>query len=257
MTAFSRSGKPEVRVFPNLNVFYHEIADLVLAEARKSLYATGRFLWVLCGGSTPKPLYALLAQDPYAKEMPWEKTLVFFGDERNVSPGDPASNFGMVQRVLFSKVPIPPDNLYPMTDGKKTAEQAAEEYEKKLRRLFPDCAYPRFDLVLLGLGEDGHTASLFPGTSVLEEKERWAKGLTVDEKRGERITLTAPVLSRGERIVVLAEGERKRSIVRQVLHEKSRETTYPIEMVLRQAEGKVVFFLDAAAASGLSDEKRI
>lgn len=250
--AAARPFAPEVRVSPDLNLFYHDAADLFLSEARKSVYATGRFTVALSGGSTPREFFALLSREPFRSEVSWEKTLVLWGDERHVPRDHPDSNFRLAWDHLLSRVPVPRDNLYPMSDGKGSVARAAAAYEKTLKSLFGSSGPPRLDFNLMGLGTDGHTASLFPGKRQILERRRWVVGYRVDSARGERISLTFPVFNRAELTVVLVEGEKKADILRRVLEGPSDPPRYPVQRLRPEPGGRLLFLLDSPAASKLS-----
>ncbi len=172
------SSTRDVRVYPDLDplnrVAADELADLIQESVRES----GRFNLVVAGGNTPRSLYRLLGED-YRDRIPWPQIHLFWGDERFVPPEHRLSNFRMVQEELIEKVPLSPENVQPMPTHFSTPEEAARAYEETLREHFPDFkeSWPAFDLVLLGMGGDGHTASLFPGSPALQEKQRWASRL--------------------------------------------------------------------------------
>ena len=237
-----------LRVFENLRALARGGADWIAELARGS---AGRFVVALSGGSTPKSLYQHFAEEPIRGSFPWERTHWVLGDERFVPSSDPASNFGMICAAFLSRVPAPKQNVHPVPFQGLTLDQAAEQYEDTLQSLYGaanlDPARALFDLCLLGLGDDGHTASLIPGQPVLEERKRWVAG--VGHGRPEpRITLTYPVLESSRIVVFLVSGEGKRQILDEVL---SGGSTVPAAR-LRPA-GEVIWFADRAAAGRWAD----
>ncbi len=206
----------------------------------------GRTIIALSGGNTPKPLYERLAQEPIKSKLPWDRTHFILGDERFVPPSDLASNFGMALAAFLSHVPVPPGNVHPVETQGVTLEQAAERYEAMLKGLYgagtlsPD--RPLLDLTLLGLGEDGHTASLIPGEPVLKERKRWVAPVPRGREE-ERITLTYPALDSSAVVAFLVAGEGKRAILDRVL---SGDDTLPASHI--RPVGEVIWFADRAAA---------
>ena len=206
----------------------------------------GRTLVALSGGNTPKPLYELLAQEPIKSRLPWDRVHWILGDERFVPPADPASNYGMARTAFLSHVPVPPENVHPLETEGVTLEEAAERYEAMLKGLYGadtlDPRRPLLDLTLLGLGEDGHTASLLPGEPVLQERKRWVAPVPKGRVE-ERVTLTYPALDSSAVVAFLVSGEGKRDILDRIL---SGETNFPAAHI--RPVGKVIWFADRAAA---------
>jgi 6-phosphogluconolactonase len=240
--------QPEIRVYPTPETLVQESAHQVMQVAREAVNARGRFVAAISGGSTPKGLFQQLAEEPYRSLIPWGKTFFFWVDERNVPWADPTSNYRLAQENFLSKVPLPRENAFPAANGSLPADKAASAYEIKLRKFFGWDAVPRFDLCLLGMGEDGHTASLFPGVPQVNEMEKWVVGYFVDEARKERISLTFPVLNASRFLMVLAEGGKKAPTVKDVLEGSCEPPRFPIQH-LKPLDGKLVFALDQAAAS--------
>jgi 6-phosphogluconolactonase len=247
-----------LRVFDDLAAL-SEAALLELArEAAQSIAARGRFTLALSGGNTPRALYALLAQHP---ELPWAETELWFGDERAVPIDDPASNAGMVGAVLGSRPFIPQPNLHRVCTELPVAEAAAE-YEARMRLSFAgDGAFPRFDQVLLGLGTDGHTASLFPHAPALHERSAWVSTHAAEPPSPARITLTYPVFNHARSVLFLVSGADKAQALRRVVErvevqastrgqEKDRIDSLPARGIAPE-QGTLLFFADRAAASAL------
>lgn len=236
----------EILVVPDAESLAHEAAQQVAGLAREAAEFRGRFSVALSGGSTPGRLYRLLAEEPYRTQIPWEQVHLFWGDERCVPPDDPGSNYRLAGEMLISRVPIPPENVYRVR-GELGAQGAAQSYEQTLEEFF--CGpRPRFDLVLLGLGEDGHTASLFPGSPLLAETERLvapARALYQD-RPAERVTLTLPAINAARQVLFLVAGSEKAEAVRAVLEGPAGQL--PAQQI-RPTAGQLTWLLDASAAS--------
>jgi 6-phosphogluconolactonase len=224
-------------------------AEEFVRLGRAAIGAQGQFAVALAGGATPKNLYSLLAEK-YA-DLAWARTFFFFGDERHVPPDHPDSNYRMVNEALLAKISIPAENVHRVRAENPDAAAAALEYEEELRRFFElePGEVPRFDLILLGLGPDGHTASLFPDSSALEEKSRMAVANWVVKLNANRVTLTLPVLNRAAETMFLVSGAEKADIVRQVLR-VDNTPPLPAQRVVPD-DGKLVWMLDEAAAVNL------
>jgi 6-phosphogluconolactonase len=242
-------AQPETRILSTPADLFQAAATEFAALASRAVESNGRFSVALSGGSTPKSLYTLLASGSIPN-IPWEKIFFFFGDERCVPPDHADSNYRMAREAgLFSKVAN--DHVFRVRTEEKDADTAARDYEQILRMFFglQPSEFPRFDLVLLGLGPDGHTASLFPGTAALTEKSRLVVANWVDKFQTYRITLTLPVLNRSACVMFLASGPDKANIVREVL--ENENANLPSQKV-RPADGRLLWLLDRAAAGGLS-----
>jgi 6-phosphogluconolactonase len=239
----------ELRILEDLDTLARAAAEEITGLAESAIAAQGRFTIVLSGGSTPKPVYRLLAEAPYRDRILWDRVYVFWGDERHVPPDHPDSNFGMAHDELLSKVPLPPDNIHRVRAEKTDAERAAREYEWTLRSAFnlDEGQVPRFDLVLLGLGADGHTASLFPGSDAVRERTRLVAAPWVSAQSSFRITLTLPVLNRAACALFVVSGEEKAEALRSVLEGDLQPDRFPAQGV-RLDEGRVLWFVDRAAA---------
>jgi len=205
-----------------------------------------RTIVALSGGNTPKPLYALLAEEPIETQMPWDRVHFVLGDERFVPPSDPASNYGMARAAFLSHVPVPPENVHPVETQGVTLDEAAARYETMLKSLYGADALepgrPLLNLAFLGLGEDGHTASLLPGEPVLQVRDRWVAPVPKGRTE-ERITLTYPALDSSEVVAFLVSGEGKREILDKIL---SGDDSFPASHI--RAQGEVLWFADRAAA---------
>jgi len=231
-------GDPGIRVFEDAESLAAAAAASFAARAREAVKTRGRFLAALSGGSTPRRLYAILAEG--REDVPWDRTWLVTGDERNVPPDHPDSNFGMIRSTLLSKVPVPASQVLRFVTEISTPEKTATAFEASLR-----ADVPRFDLVLLGLGADGHTASLFPGSPALGACERLAVAVRVEKLDAWRLTLTLPTLNAGREIVFLVAGDDKAEALRRVL---AGDLTAPAAHV-RPVDGRLTFLVDRAAAA--------
>jgi len=242
--------KPEIHIETSAEALSHAAAAEFVDRAIAAVHEKSSFTVALSGGSTPKSLYALLANDVSLREqVPWENTYCFWGDERHVPPDHPDSNYRMAYDAMLSKVPIPSANIHRIKGEYPDAEQVAREYEQTLREFFhlPVGQYPRFDLVFLGLGPDAHTASLFPGTQALHEQRRLVVANWVGKFYAERITMTAPVLNNATCIVFLVSGEEKALPVKAVLEGRYEPSQLPAQFI-QPHHGRLVWLIDQAAA---------
>lgn len=241
----------EIRTLTTPQELFEDAAEEVVSATNDAIAERGRFTIALSGGSTPKSLYNLLATNA-RNALPWEKMFFFWGDERHVPPTDPESNYGMANEVMLAKVPVPPANIFRVTAENPDAGAAAQAYEQELRKFFAlePGQFPTFDLILLGLGPDGHTASLFPGTAALEEKSRFVVANWVEKFKTHRITFTLPVLNSARCVAFLISGTDKAPALCAVLEGDAPGEQYPAKLV-RPKDGKLLWLLDRAAASEL------
>lgn len=223
-------------------------AGLVVEEACRAVAARGRFTLALAGGGTPKPVYERLAKDDLVGAIDWSKTHVFFGDERCVGPNDPQSNYRMAREALLARVPLPEAQIHRIR-GEADPVVAAAEYEQALREILRS-EKPRLDLVLLGIGGDGHTASLFPGTTAVREAKRLVAAQYVDKLTAWRVSLTPPLLDAAAEVAFLVEGEGKAEVLAAILEGPYRPDVLPAQRIQPTA-GRVRWLVDAAAASRL------
>lgn len=238
----------EIVVVPDAEALAREAAQRFVDLAREAAGSRGRFTVALSGGSTPGRLFRLLAEEPYRVQIPWEEVYLFWADERCVPPEDAGSNYGLVEEALITHVPIPAENVHRVR-GELEPGMAARAYDNRLQDFF--CGpRPRFDLVLLGLGKDGHTASLFPGSPLLEERERLAAPAmaTTPDRPAERVTLTLPAINTARQVLFLVAGEAKAEVVQAVIEGPAGR--YPAQQIQPTA-GQLTWLLDAEAASRL------
>ncbi|MFC6102885.1 6-phosphogluconolactonase [Olivibacter domesticus] len=227
-------------------------AELFVQIANEAIKERGVFTVALTGGSSPANLYKLLAHKPYSEQINWHKVHIFWGDERWVPLSDDKSNAKMAYETLLNYVPIPKEQIYPMWTKDLQPKEFAQEYEQTLQQTLG--SIPSFDLILLGMGEDGHTASLFPGTDVLQEKSKWVDAYYLDTQEMYRITLTAPVINQARNIVIMAYGTNKANALHEVLEGDQDITKYPAQLINPQ-NGMAFWFVDTAAASRLHHSK--
>jgi len=249
----TREILPGVRVYPNPAEVARGAARLFVDHAWQAIARDGQFAVALSGGNTPSQMFQLLASDEFRGQVDWAKVQVFWGDERAVPPTDPESNYGMARRELLIRVPIPQSNVHRMEAEKPSIGRAAHEYEEVLRQHLPldDRGFPRFHLIFLGLGKDGHTASLFPGSRVTRQTSRWVSTPTVAKLNMQRMTLTLPVLDAAVYVVFLVVGPDKAEILRAVLEGKA-DPPYPAQLVQPRDKGQKLFLVDEAAAARLT-----
>jgi 6-phosphogluconolactonase len=228
------------------------IAAGQFAALTRKIAATGKSTSVaLSGGSTPRRLFEVLAAAPFSGIVPWDSVHFFWGDERNVPPGHNDSNYSMAQELLLSRVPVPAANIHRIPTGDGTAVEAADLYERTLREKLPMAhGLPRLDYTLLGLGSNGHTASLFPGRPPLHECNRLVVADHVDEVNAWRVSLSAPMLNNSSQITFLVTGEEKAAVVKRAI-EGPRDPEFTPAQLIAPTDGTLTWILDTAAASQL------
>lgn len=242
----------DLNVLDDLESFSDALAQRWLTLSQEAIRARGSFHVALAGGQTPRRLYQRLASAAYAPHIDWTHTWIYFGDERAVPPEHPDSNYRMVREALLDHVGIPPGQIFRIKAESADIEQAARAYAEDLDRHLPrgPNGIGQFDLVLLGLGEDGHTASLFPDTDILSVLDRAAAAVYVDKFCAWRISLTLPTINHARHVIVLAAGAAKARIVHAALGEPPSSRPLPIQRI--QPTGALEWFLDRAAAEELS-----
>lgn len=242
----------DLQIYRDMPALVKAGAEHVVALAQTAIANQGRFTVALSGGSTPRPLYALLASPAYADRLDWSRVFVFWGDERCVSPDHPDSNYRMARETLLDQVPIPQDHIFRMR-GELDPAEAAADYERVLRAFFEmretaEGAVPCFDLLLQGMGSDGHTASLFPGTEALRERIRWVAANHVEKLGAWRITLTLPVINAAANATFLVAGSDKAAALREVLQGPRQPELYPSQGV-QPVNGTLRWLVDENAAA--------
>ncbi len=244
--------KPEIRIFKNLEELSRSAAGLFVEEAAKSIAARERFLVALSGGSTPTRLFQLLAAD-FRQRVDWSRVHVFWGDERCVPPEDPGSSYGQAREALLSRVPVPDTNIQRIK-GELGPVESAKDYLLVLKEFAPPpLAWPHFDLVFLGMGEDGHTASLFPGSRVQVFEPALPVTAHYQDRPANRVTLTPIVFNSAHVVAFMAVGENKADTLVEVLSGKYDPERYPAQRIV-PTEGRLLWLIDEAAAARLPDE---
>jgi 6-phosphogluconolactonase len=256
----SLASSVEIRTLTTPQELFAAAAELVVSATTDAVAQRGRFTIALSGGSTPKGLFNLLATNARTA-LPWDRMFFFWGDERHVPPTDPDSNYRMAEETMLSKVPVPAGNVFRMAAENPDAAAAAEDYEKTLRKFFgieprqsESGQFPRFDLILLGMGPDGHTASLFPGSAGLQEKSRLVIANWVEKFKTHRLSFTFPVLNAAACVAFLVSGTDKAPALHAVLESDAPGEQYPAKLV-GPVNGKLIWLVDKAAASELTTKK--
>ena len=247
------AAKREVQIFPDSASLTRRAAEEFLKSVTEAVAQKGSFTVALAGGSTPKALYSQLADDPLRSQIPWDKLHFFFGDERHAPPDGDESNFRMANEALFSKGVTRPEQIARIKGEYTDTEKAAVEYEQALRAYFKlkDGEYPRFDLVLLGMGEEGHTLSLFPGTKALHATNRIVVRNWVGKLYTERITLTAAAANQASRVIFMVTRADKARALKAVLEGPYEPEQLPAQLI-QPAGGKLLWLVDQAAGSMLA-----
>jgi 6-phosphogluconolactonase len=248
-----QSVNSPIRVFADPQSLAHAAVIRFVQIARAAIETRDRFTVALSGGSTPKALYALLATEPWQNQIPWTQVHLFWGDERHVPPSDLSSNYRMTQAQLLSKVQIPTENIHRIKAENPDPQIVAAEYEQDLKQSFQLAEHqlPQFDLVLLGMGANGHTASLFPGTADLYEQSRLVAAPWIRELESHRITLTPPVINNAREIIFFVTGAEKAETLKAVLEGRYQPNHLPAQ-IIHPTAGTLTWMVDHAAANLLS-----
>lgn len=239
-----------IAVYPDTNTLSQQAAQFIVRLANESIVTRGRFSIALSGGSTPKVLYGLLGSEPYRDQIDWSKVDIFWSDERCVPPDSADSNYRMAREVLLSRVPLSPQQVHRMPADQPDRDAAAQAYTHEMRQSFGTGDIPHFDLIQLGMGPEGHTASLFPHQSSLHEQQRLVMYVNVPKPPPPRLTFTPPILNAARHVLFLVTGAEKADAVQAVLEGDYNPEEYPAQIV-RPASGEIVWMLDEAAAGKL------
>lgn len=234
-----------ITVFDDLEKLYKKAADAFVDLSKKSIQKKDRFVVALSGGSSPKAIFKLLATPEYKEQIEWNKVYFFWVDERWVPLNDDKSNFRMTDEALLNQVPVDQNHIFPMYAEGITPEDYAKAYEQQIRTVLGDEGV--FDFILLGMGDDGHTASLFPGEEVLNEKEKWVSAYYLKPQEMFRITLTAPIINNADHILAIAFGESKKHALNEVLNGEYNPSLYPMQLI--EKKNGFQFFTDEKAKS--------
>jgi 6-phosphogluconolactonase len=251
-----QTKKREIQIVENGEAVSRAAAEMMVSLALEKLKSKESFAVALSGGSTPKNMFAVLANEAALRNrMPWDKVHFFWGDERHVAPDHSDSNYRMANAALLSRVPVPPENIHRIRAENPDAGKAAEDYEQELRGFFKleTEQLPAFDCVFLGMGPDGHTASLFPATKALHEHERLVVSNWVDKFQSYRITMTTRVLNNADMVIFLVSGEEKAEPLRVVLEGEKQTDRYPSQLI-EPTHGKLLWLVDQAAARLLKEK---
>jgi 6-phosphogluconolactonase len=243
-----KSNMAEICIYPDIKDLAYAAAERVVAASKAAIKRRGRFVLALSGGTTPAEMYRLLATDDFIGRLDWAHVHVFWGDERCVPPEDPDSNYRMARLAFLDQVPLPKANIHRIA-GELNPRQAAGLYEQVLRDFF-DPKPAAFDLVLLGLGEDGHTASLFPGSAALHENGRWVVENYSEKMLAWRITLPPPIINAAREVVFLVNGKGKANVLRRVLKEARQPQVLPAQLI-QPTSGRLFWLIDSEASSEL------
>jgi len=244
------TGNQKIIVTENAAMLAQKATTLFHQTAKESIDRQGRFVVAISGGSTPRSMYRMLAEEPCGSAIPWDKTYIFWVDERCVPENDPASNYGSAKKDFLNRVPVPEAQVYPMP-GELPPKQGAQNYQIALIDFFhlEDGRFPSFDQIFLGMGSDGHTASLFPGQAALDERKRLIVAVKGGNPNVNRLTVTLPVLNRARQIVFLISGKEKAASLKTVFED--RKNQLPAQRI-RPLNGELIWLLDQEAASLLS-----
>jgi len=234
-----------ITVFNSLNELYQKSADTFVELAEKSIQRHDKFVVALSGGSSPKAIFKSLATKEYADKIEWSKVYFFWVDERWVTLDDDKSNAKMTFETLLNQIPVNQNHIFPMYKDGVEPETFAKEYEQQIKNILGNDGI--FDFILLGMGDDGHTASLFPGEAILNEKEKWVDAYYLKSQEMYRITLTAPIINKAENILVVAFGEAKKHALNEVLNGEYNPQLYPLQLINKKETFR--FFTDEKAMS--------
>jgi 6-phosphogluconolactonase len=248
-TAVIEKSNGKIEVLPDFEALSLRAVSTFVSASRDSIATKRRFAVAISGGSTPRKLYMFLGSDTYRHQVDWQHIHLFWADERCVPKEDEASNFRTAFDTLLSKVALPDKNIHRIK-GEEAPDIAARDYEEEMRRFFGESEKPGFDLIILGMGEDGHTASLFPGSKSLEETVRLAIPVYLKEPKKNRITLTLPVLNDADQILFLVAGSSKAAVLSEILGDGGKKKGFPAGMV-RPIHGTMTWLVDQEAAAKL------
>ena len=240
---------PKVQIFSDLEALSAAAAEFIATISRKVTESTGNFSMALSGGVTPRPLYALFGSTLYRERIDWKRVRIFWTDERCVPPDHPESNYKLAFDSFLSRVSIPPNNIHRIK-GEASADQAARAYERDIRLFLGGPAFPIFDLIILGVGEDGHTASLFPASGAAKERVRVVAPVYLEPPKLNRVTLTLPTLNNAVQILFLVSGKSKQNVIKEIV-EQGNPHHYPAGLV-QPRQGYSMWFLDNDAANLLT-----
>ena len=239
-----------IAIYPDIATLSHDAAQHIVRIANESIATYGRFTMALSGGTTPRKTYELLGSEPYSRQINWTLVHIFWGDERSVPPESPDSNYRMAHEILLSKIPVPAVQVHRMLANEPNRDAASQEYVEEMQRVFATDDIPSFDLIQLGMGPEGHTASLFPHQEALHEERRLVMPVSVPKPPPDRLTFTPPLLNAARNILFLVTGSDKADALHAVLEGPYQPDEYPTQIV-RPPNGEVVWMVDTAAAQNI------
>jgi len=248
-TSVIEKSNQKIEVLSDLEALSHRAASIFVSASRNSIAAKKRFAVAISGGSTPRRLYTILGSETYRDQVDWQSVHFFWADERCVSKDDEASNFKMAFDAFLSKIALPEENIHRIK-GEEAPDKAARDYEKEIRRFHGGSEWPEFDLIILGVGEDGHTASLFPGSKAIEETIRLAIPVYLEERKKNRVTLTLPVLNNADQVLFLVAGHSKAAVLSEIFGEAERRKLLPAGLI-NLVHRNMVWLIDQEAAGKL------
>lgn len=253
-TKAKKQGEGNIKVFENLNEISAFAANKFIEIGNEKIKENGRFTVALAGGSTPKSLYELLTTNEFRNKIDWEKVYFFFGDERDVSPMSEMSNFRMANEIMLKNLDVPQTNIFRWHTEIINAPEVAESYERSIKKFFAlaNGEFPRFDLILLGMGDDGHTASLFPFTDALNETTKIVVANYVEKLDSKRLTFTYPTINNAKNIIFLVGGANKADALREILEGVENTDKFPSQNV-NPENGKLIWLVDKKATQNLSN----
>lgn len=237
-----------VHIYKTKEEITQQAATIIVTAAQNAIQKQGKFVIALTGGSSPVALYQLLATPTYRAKVDWEKVFVFWGDERWVAHDDDLSNFKMAYNSFLSYVDIPKSNIFSMYSEGISPQDYAVKYEELIKSILGEEG--KFDLVLLGMGDDGHTASLFPSQPVLQEQHKWVDAYYLTSQNMYRITLTAPIINKAKQVVIITFGENKAKALNEVLYGNYNPEKYPTQLI-KPLDGELIFLTDQAATNSI------
>lgn len=239
-----------IAIYPDIQTLNTEATQFIVRLANEAIVSHGRFTIALSGGSTPKATYSLLGSEPYRSQIDWTQVEIFWSDERCVPPDDKESNYALAQQVLLSNIPIPTNQIHRMPADTSDRDAASQAYEREMQRTFSTDSIPNFDLIQLGMGPEGHTASLFPHQESLHEQQRLVMPVNVPKPPPPRLTFTPPLLNAAKHVLFLVAGSEKADALKAVLEGEYEPDEYPAQIV-RPVNGDGTWMLDTSAAGKL------
>src|SRR3989440_8997059 len=243
----------QISIYPDINTLSREAAKFIVRLANEAIVTHGRFTIALSGGSTPRVLYSLLGDEPYCSQIDWVQVDIFWSDERCVPPDSEESNYHLAQQVFLNKIPIPASQVHRMPADQPDRDIASQAYTEEMQRTFGTNGIPNFDLIQLGMGPEGHTASLFPHQPSLHEQQRLVMPVSVPKPPPLRLTFTPPLLNAPRHVLFLVTGSEKADAVQAVLEGPYQPEEYPAQIV-RPTNGEVTWMLDTAATGKLTQK---